>query len=578
MYKKISYLLCSLALWSAASFGQGNSANSVPEKLIVRYRIGADRNQANKVFQVNGAKLEKDIPQLRLSVIRVPEAILDKAKKALEQSGNFEFVERDFTAHGSAAPNDPGYPAQWHLAKVQGPSAWDLTTGSSSAAIAYIDSGVDPSHPDLAAKLVAGWSFLTGTSNTADVLGHGTAVAGMSAITDNATGVAGLTWKNPIMPLVVLDATDYASYSNIASAITYAADHGVRVISISIAGSSPSSTLQSAVDYAWTKNSIVVAAAGNNSTSAPYYPAACDKVIAVSASDENDLLAGFSNYGNWIDVAAPGTNIYTTQAGGSYGYWYGTSFSAPIVASVAGLIAAIKPAISATDLVNTLLQSTDDIGAPGFDTSFGYGRVNAYKAALAASQLSSGLDTTPPKVSISNPVTGTTVSGTVLVQGVASDNFGVARLELSVDGQLNATATVAPFSFTWNTLVSPNGTHIVTVKAFDAAGNSTTYAAMVTVNNVVVSDSQPPTVSVTSPTNGSRVVNQVQINVAASDNVGIAQVSIYVDGVLLSTDTSAPYTYTWSAKRVASGTHTISAKAWDAAGNVSTSPSVTVNR
>jgi hypothetical protein len=116
------------------------------------------------------------------------------------------------------------------------------------------------------------------------------------------------------------------------------------------------------------------------------------------------------------------------------------------------------------------------------------------------------------------------------------------------------------------------------VKAFDAAGNSATYAAMVTVNNVVISDSQPPVVSVTSPTNGARVVNQVQISVAASDNVGVAQVSIYVDGVLLSTDTSAPYTYTWSAKRVASGTHTISAKAWDAAGNVSTSASVTVNR
>jgi hypothetical protein len=380
------------------------------------------------------------------------------------------------------------------------------------------------------------------------------------------------------MPLVVLDATDYASYSNIASAITYAADHGVRVISISIAGSSASSTLQSAVDYAWTKNSIVVAAAGNSSTSSPYYPAACDKVIAVSASDENDLLAGFSNYGNWIDVAAPGTTIYTTQMGGSYGYWQGTSFSAPIVASVAGLIAAIKPAISATDLVNTLLQSTDDIGTPGFDTSFGYGRVNAFKAATAASNLVSVIDTTPPTVSVSNPVTGATVSGTVYVQGVATDNVGVARLELSIDSQLTATATASPFSFTWNTLGYPNGTHIVTVKAFDAAGNSGTYAAMVTVNNLVISDSQPPVVSVTSPTNGTRVVNQVQISVAASDNVGVAQVSIYVDGVLRSTSTSAPYSYTWNAKRIASGAHTISAKAWDAAGNVAASPSVTVYR
>src|SRR5262249_38944556 len=148
---------------------------------------------------------------------------------------------------------------------IQAPYAWGVTVGASGVPIAIIDSGVDGTHPDLTSKLIPGWNFLNGTSNTADVLGHGTAVAGTAGgATNNATGVAGVTWNNMIMPLVVLNSSDYASYSDIASAITYAADHGVRIINISIGGSSSSSALQSAVDYAWNKGAVVFASAMNN--------------------------------------------------------------------------------------------------------------------------------------------------------------------------------------------------------------------------------------------------------------------------------------------------------------------------
>src|SRR6185503_14280822 len=118
------------------------------------------------------------------------------------------------------------------------------------------------------------------------------------------------------------DANNYASYSNIASAITYAADHGARIISISIAGPTASSTLQSAVDYAWNKGSVIFAAAGNSSSSAPTYPAACNNVVAISATEPTDTLSSFSNYGNWIDLSAPGNMILTTQRGGGYGNWW----------------------------------------------------------------------------------------------------------------------------------------------------------------------------------------------------------------------------------------------------------------
>src|SRR6202040_394826 len=137
--------------------------------------------------------------------------------------------------------------------------------------------------------------------------GHGTAVSGAAAAaTDNFIGVAGVSWANPILPLAGLDSSDYALYSDIASAITYAADHGARIASISIGGSTASSTLQSAVDYAWNKGTVIFAAAMTNSNSTPNYPAACNNVVAISATEPSDTLASFSNYGNWIDLSAPG--------------------------------------------------------------------------------------------------------------------------------------------------------------------------------------------------------------------------------------------------------------------------------
>ncbi|HUS08192.1 MAG TPA: Ig-like domain-containing protein, partial [Bryobacteraceae bacterium] len=375
--------------------------------------------------------------------------------------------------------------------------------------------------------------------------------------------------------LVVLDATDYASYSNIASAIMYAADHGVRIISISIAGSSPSSALQSAVDYAWNKGAIVIAAAGNSATSIPYYPAACDKVIAVSATDGNDALASFSNYGTWIDIAAPGTMIYTTTNGGGYGYWQGTSFSAPIVSSVASLILSIRPTITNSVLVNTLLNSADDIGTAGYDSSFGWGRVNAYKAAVAANGIA-GADATPPSVTISNPPSGSILSGGVSIQGTASDNIGVSKIELYVDGLLSGTVTASPYSFFWNSGAVPNGSHSLMVKAYDAAGNNASASVSISTSNVLVhTAAPPPTVTITSPTSGSKVVGKTTVGVSASSSIGVAQVSIYVDNVLMYTAAAGPYSYDWNAGKAGKSSHVITATAWDLNGSMS-STSVTV--
>jgi thermitase len=276
----------------------------VPGRILAQERSGSNRGQVISAIAKTGGQSVRLLAQTAHHVIDVPEARAAEVMEALSKTNLFAVLERDGVAHGSAVPNDPSFGTQWHLATIQAATAWNWSTGSASP-IAVIDSGIDPTHPDLASRLTPGWNFLGSNSDTRDVLGHGTAVAGtIGAASNNYAGVSGVTWQNPLMPLVVLDSSNYASYSNIAQAIMYAADRGARIINISIGGSSASSTLQSAVNYAWSKGAVVFAAAMNNANSTPMYPAACTNVVAVSATTQSDALASFSSFGSWVDLSA----------------------------------------------------------------------------------------------------------------------------------------------------------------------------------------------------------------------------------------------------------------------------------
>ena len=542
----------------------------VPGQLLVQSRIGVSAATATAAVIRAGGQIQQRIDRINVHVVRVPEPAIARVSAALMGTGLFTFVERDQIALSSAGvtATDPYFPSEWHLTAIKAPDAWAITTGSSNVLIGVIDSGGDWTHPDLAPSMVTGWNFLKGNTDTQDTVGHGTAVSGAAAAaTNNATGVAAVSWGNKIMPLLISDSSSPAYISALSNAITYAADRGVRILSVSICWTSPSSTLQSAVDYAWSKGSVVFAAAGNSSSSAPTYPAATNNVVAVSATDVNGTLASFSSYGNWIDLSAPGNNILTTKLGGIYSAWYGTSFSTPITAAVGALVLSIKPGLSASSLVNLLEQNSDDLGAPGYDQYFGHGQVNAYKALLAAGSLAA--DTTLPSVSITSPSSAATVAGTIQVQGSASDNVGVTGTQLYIDNQLVSISSSSPFSFAWNTLNYTNGSHTLQVKASDAAGNIGSTSVSVNVYNPVVSDTMPPVVTIGSPTSGSSVKGNLLISASATDNVGISQVAIYIDDTLRCTDTASPYTCSWNTKKASSGSHTIKVTAWDAAGNFS---------
>jgi len=356
---------------------------SMPDRLIVQFKPGTTPETMEQVFQNVGATLERDLPQIEAYVIEIP------AKEGL--AGNFSantlkdfdevaYVEPDYVVSTDIVPNDTNFNEQWGMALIQAPEAWSITHSSSEVTIAILDSGIDSRHPDLSSKIVAKKNF-SNSSTVEDQHGHGTHVAGIAAAaTNNSLGVAGVAYNASLMNVKVLGDSGSGAYSQIAQGIIWAADNSADVINLSLGGSVSSSILGQAIDYAWDKGAVVVAAAGNNGSSNPSYPAYYENCIAVAATDTDDNLYSFSNYGNWVDVAAPGAAL-STVPGNSYKTMRGTSMASPFVAGLAGLLYAIAEDTNGNgktnDEIRSIIQnSTDDIKVSGI----GNGRINAYNA------------------------------------------------------------------------------------------------------------------------------------------------------------------------------------------------------
>jgi hypothetical protein len=291
----------------------------------------------------------------------------------------------------------------------------------------------------------------------------------------------------------------------------------------------------------------------------------------VGATDTNDALAYFSNYGSYVDLTAPGVNIMTTTNGAGYGTVAGTSFSAPIVAGVAALVLSRNPSLTAQQLVDLLEQNADDLGAAGYDQIYGWGRVNASRAVSAA-----GGSAAPPVVTISNPGNSSTVIGTAYVQGTVSTSGSISHIDLWVDGAKVNTTTASQYSFPWNTTTTANGWHTVTVMAYDGTNNSGQAQVTLNVNNPPPADTVAPTVSLSSPANSSTVAGLVSVQGTAADNVSVQQIQFFVDGMLQATASASPFSFLWDSSAASSGNHTILVRALDPSGNAGQA-SATVN-
>ena len=569
-----------LALFSLSSHAAPPDATEV--QILVKPTPGMSEAGLHAILSSKGAAQHDTIPSLNVRIVRVPAKAAANLLDALQHHPEIEYAEPDFIAEAIGTANDPLFTqgSEWHLSKIQAPAAWDISTGAVGVVVAVVDTGVRASHPDLAGKVLAGgYDFVANDADPTDENGHGTAVAGtISPASNNLVGVAGVAWANPILPIRVLDASGSGTYSAISNGITYAADHGARIINMSLGGTSSSRTLQDAVNYAWNKQCVLIAAAGNNGNDIAVYPGACKNVVAVSATDSSDLRPTWSNYGSYVDVAAPGVDIATLYGTDQYAFWSGTSFSSPVTSGVVALMASANSQLSNAQLVDLLIKNSDDIGALGFDVYYGYGRVNAFRAVSAARNFVTA-DTTAPAVSITSPANGSIISGTVNVSVSATDNVGVTRLELFVDGALFAQASGASATFSLNTLSYLDGAHTLQARAYDAANNVGSNSISVTVQNSAVADLTAPTVAITSPSDGTKITSRIlQINVAGTDNIAVTKLELYIDGKLFGTSTASSATFSWNTMKAAAGSHTLQAYAYDAAGNVGASTLVTVSK
>lgn len=480
----VAILVCLTVLLSASMTSVAADPPVAPGEIIVKFKAGTPASEKSLLHRQNGSKVLHEERSLGICKVTSPKGSELSHALKYKKSRWVEYAEPNYIASISdVVPSDPYFVNQWDLQKIATPAAWDITVGSESVIIAVVDTGVDYNHPDLSGRMIAGYDFVNGDADPMDDNGHGTCVAGIVAASpENGIGVAGITWWPSVMPIKVASASGYASYYAIAQGITYAANNGARVVNISIAGSSSSSTLTNAVDYATQRGCLVVAASGNNSSATVYYPAACSNALAVGATDAYDQRASYSNYGPALDVMAPGGG-YTTTRGGGYGGFGGTSAATPHAAGVAALVISVNPNLSAADVAAIIAQSADDIGDAGWDQYTGWGRVNAYKAVLMAASYSPSVraagDTSAPTVTLTSPANGATVTGAVTLTASASDNVGVTTIDFYVDGtRVAGGSSTTAF---WDSRSVSNGSHAIYAKAYDAAGNAST-SPTVTVN------------------------------------------------------------------------------------------------
>ena len=382
------------------------NGNQPRSQILVKFREGIPSNVVNALLLKNRATVADRIGALDVLVLTVPQFQEAKITQALSKSLIVEYAEPNFLAEALFTPNDPYFALnQWGMentgqtiagqqgtvdADIDASSAWDVTLGG-GVKVAVLDTGVDQDHEDLADKIYLQKNFTTSPSPD-DFYGHGTHVAGIiAAVGDNGKGVSGGCPSCIILNGKVLRDDGAGYYSWIANGITWAADNQAKVINLSLGGSASSRTLQKAVNYAWNKGAVVVAAAGNSGNQSKTYPAAYANAIAVAATNNKDQRAAFSSYGaKWVDVAAPGENIFSTfpnhtfTIGTKYGrsqnydFGSGTSMSTPMTSAAAALIWTTGYGTSASSVRSRLESTADRI--PGTGTYWSAGRVNAASA------------------------------------------------------------------------------------------------------------------------------------------------------------------------------------------------------
>ena len=410
----------------------GTKSKVVSNELVIRFKKDLSKEDIGGLIAKSGAIVKTHIKALNYYVLLLPAHLsVNDALRWYRQQNMVDQAEPNYLIPLKVVPDDPDFSKQWALhntgqaggasdADIDAPEAWDVEKGLAEVVIAIIDTGVDYLHPDLAANIwhnpweipnngldddgngyiddSIGWDFVDSFGGASDEdyqiadndpmdrHGHGTHVAGIAgAVSNNGLGVAGVAWNCKIMAVRagyktpsgdgVLESVDAAQ------AIIYAAENGARVVNLSWGDYQKSNLIEDAMAFATSQGALVCAAAGNESSSTRIYPAASDNsaVMAVGATDSHDMKAAFSNYGDWVDVSAPGTGIYSTYPNNTYRQMSGTSMSAPHLAGLAALLFSHFPEISPLEVKTTIMRSVDVLNDLNGKNATS-GRINSYLA------------------------------------------------------------------------------------------------------------------------------------------------------------------------------------------------------
>jgi thermitase len=389
-----------------------------PEQVLVKFKSSFSEEMREAAISAYRAKKLKRIPGLDIYKLQIPEGTsVEEMVYVLSMNPDVEFAEPNYVIQITAWPNDvlfqyqyalnntgqqigPSGPSGKYGADIKATASWEETKGDGATIIAIVDTGIDMEHPDIKNKIKSrGKDFVNNDDDATDDNGHGTHVAGIAAAdTNNSEGLAGVAWNCKVLPVKVLDLDGSGYDSDVADGIRWAADNGADVINLSIGQDVPSMTLELALKYAYDKNVVIAAAAGNEG-GAVCYPAAynnyCLAVAATNYNDERVTISNSeggweSNYGPEIDVAAPGERIvslvptwYFGPGSFPYGLGFGTSASTPHVAGLAALIKSIKPHLTASEVMDVICYAADDVNSSNYagkDDYLGYGRINMEKA------------------------------------------------------------------------------------------------------------------------------------------------------------------------------------------------------